>query len=182
MCPLGIQITRSIRIGRQALAAADLLPPELRGLDDEQVEKKTLFGVGAEQLHEIVRELAAKGIDIPLDKPQADVLLLTSASDLLLYRDSLAATARILDKLRVNWTLRSEAFEASNFGFLSGDEDSQQLRPSASSKLRRHVARSSSSRRNAATPIPLCASMRPISCISPCRSRSWPSRSSSAAS
>jgi Fe-S oxidoreductase len=127
MCPLGIQITQSIRIGRQALAAADLLPPELRGLDHEQMEKKTLFGVGPEQLRQIVRDLAAKGIDIPLDKPQADVLLLSSASDLLLYRDSLAATARILNKLRVNWTLRSEAFEASNFGFLSGNEDSQQV-------------------------------------------------------
>jgi Fe-S oxidoreductase len=127
MCPLGIQITRSIKIGRQALAAADLMPAELRALDQEQTESNTLFGVGVQQLREVVQKLAAKGIVIPLDKPQADVLLLTTVSDLLLYTESLAATAKILDKLGRSWTLRSEAFEASNFGMLSGDEDSQML-------------------------------------------------------
>ena len=125
MCPVGIQITRSIRIGRQALAAADLLPPELRGLNHEQTEHNTLFGVGTQQLREAVDSLRNEGIEVPVDKPQADVLLLTSVSDILLYRASMAATAKILNKLKVNWTIRSEAFEASNFGFLSGDEDSQ---------------------------------------------------------
>ncbi|MET0983792.1 MAG: (Fe-S)-binding protein [Steroidobacteraceae bacterium] len=127
MCPLGIQITRGIRIGRQALAAADLMPPELRALDEEQTQKNTLFDVGAEQLREAVKTLANEGIVVPLDRPQADVLLLTTVSDLLLYRQSFAATARILGKLGLDWTIRSDAFEASNFGVLSGNEDSQML-------------------------------------------------------
>lgn len=127
MCPVGIQITRSLRIGRQALAAADLLPPELRQLNREQTEDGTLFGVGIEELRQAVDELRAAGIKIPLDKPTAAVLVLTSASDILLYRNSLAATAKILNKLGLDWTIRSEAFEASNFGFLSGDEDSQMI-------------------------------------------------------
>jgi Fe-S oxidoreductase len=125
MCPLGIQITRGIRIGRHALAAADLMPAELRALDHEQTQYNTLLGVGTQQLHEIVRELAGQGIVVPLDLPQADVLVLTSVSDLLLYRQSFAGIAKILNKLGLNWTLRSEAFEASNFGVLSGDEDGQ---------------------------------------------------------
>jgi Fe-S oxidoreductase len=103
------------------------MPAELRALDAEQTQNNALFGVGVQQLREVVQKLAAKGIVIPLDKPQADVLLLTTVSDLLLYTESLAATAKILDKLGVSWTLRSEAVEASNFGVLSGDEDSQML-------------------------------------------------------
>jgi Fe-S oxidoreductase len=127
MCPLGIHITRGIRIGRQALAAADLMPPELRALDQEQTQSNTLFGVGAEELRAAVDELRREGIVVPLDKPQADVLLLTTVSDLLLYRRSFAAIGKILGKLGVDWTIRSDAFEASNFGVLSGNEDSQLL-------------------------------------------------------
>jgi Fe-S oxidoreductase len=127
MCPLGIQITRGIRIGRQALAAADLMPPELRALDQEQTRTNTLFGVGTSQLQQAVQELGRQGIVVPLDLPQADVLLLTTVSDLLVYRGSFAATAKILARLGVKWTLRSDAFEASNFGVLSGNEDSQLL-------------------------------------------------------
>ena len=127
MCPMGIQITSGIRLGRQALAAADLMPPELRALNDEQTRENTLLGVGTDELHEAVRELGSQGIVVPLDRPQADVLLLTTVSDLLLYRQSFAAIARILDKLGLAWTIRSEAFEASNFGLLSGSQDSQML-------------------------------------------------------
>lgn len=125
MCPLGIQITRGIRIGRQALAAADLMPPELRALNDEQTRNNTLLDVGTSQLEHAVRDLASQGIVVPLDRVQAEVMLLTTASDLLLYRKSFAAIARILDKLGLSWTIRSEAFEASNFGVLSGSEDGQ---------------------------------------------------------
>jgi Fe-S oxidoreductase len=127
MCPMGIQITRSIRLGRQALAAADLLPPELRSLNHEQTQSNTLFGVGVGGLRLAIQDLDERGIKIPLDLPQADILLLTSVSDILLYRESLAGTAKILNKLGVAWTMRSEAFEASNFGFLSGDTDSQMV-------------------------------------------------------
>jgi len=125
MCPLGIHISRGIRIGRQALAAADLMPPELRALDNEQTKCNTLFGVGSEDLREAIAELGRQGIVVPLDKPRADVMVLTTVSDLLLYRQSFAAIGKILDKLGVDWTLRSDAFEASNFGVLSGNEDSQ---------------------------------------------------------
>ena len=127
ICPMGIQITSGIRLGRQALAAADLMPPELRALNDEQTRENTLLGVGTDELHEAVRELDSQGIVVPLDRPKADVMLLTTVSDLLLYRQSFAAIARILDKLGLAWTIRSEAFEASNFGLLSGSEDSQML-------------------------------------------------------
>jgi Fe-S oxidoreductase len=81
MCPMGIQIPSGIRIGRQALAAADLMPPELRALNDEQTAHNTLLGVGTDELREAVRELASQGIVVPLDQPKTDVLLLTTVSD-----------------------------------------------------------------------------------------------------
>jgi Fe-S oxidoreductase len=125
ICPMGIHLTKGIRIARQALAAAGYMPPELRAIEDEQASKNTLFGVGAEALRRTVAELNAAGAGIALDKPRAEVLLLSTVSDILLYRDSLVATAKILNHLGLDWTLRSDGFEASNFGFLSGDDDGQ---------------------------------------------------------
>ncbi|HTV50529.1 MAG TPA: (Fe-S)-binding protein [Steroidobacteraceae bacterium] len=120
LCPMGIHITRAISITREALGAAGLAPPELRALEQEQAERGTLFGVGPQELDAVIAELRARGLDIPLDKPQADVMLLTSALDLVLYKESLAATARILQKLQVSWTLRHGGFQADNHGLVAG--------------------------------------------------------------
>lgn len=49
---------------------------------------------------------------MPLDEPQADVMLVTTVIDVLLYQDALAATARILNYLGLSWTLRSADAEA----------------------------------------------------------------------
>jgi Fe-S oxidoreductase len=97
-----------------------MAPLELTAVAQEQAGRGTVFGVGPEQLRQTVDLLRGQGIVIPLDEPRADVMLVTTVIDVLLYQDALAATARILNHLGVNWTLRSKGFEAANFGLLSG--------------------------------------------------------------
>jgi Fe-S oxidoreductase len=125
MCPMGINLSILINVMRQGLASAGLVPHEIKALQTEQRDMGTVFGVGAEQLREVVNSLAQQGIGIPLDKSQADIVLLTTAVEILLFRDALAATALILNKLGVNWTLLSRGFEATNVGLVSGDESTQ---------------------------------------------------------
>jgi Fe-S oxidoreductase len=127
ICPLGIHLSRGVGITRQALAAAGMAPAELRAVAAEQSTRGTVFGVGAEQVRQIAAALGAQGIDVPLDKAQADYLVLTTAPDVLLFRDALAATARIMNHLKLSWTLSTCGFEAANFGALSGHEDAQEL-------------------------------------------------------
>ena len=126
MCPMGINISTLINVMREGLASAGLVPAEIRALQTEQRDKGTVFGVGAERLREVVDALGQQGVAIPLDKDRADVVLLTTAIEILLFRDALAATARILNKLGANWTLLSQGFEATNLGLVSGDESTQQ--------------------------------------------------------
>jgi Fe-S oxidoreductase len=114
-----------VHITRQALAAAGLAPPELRAIDAEQKATGGILGVGVEQLRGALEELRREGIQAPLDKPQAEYLLLTTASDLLVYRRTLAATARIMNHLGLDWTLSSSGFEAANSGAVSGDQAAQ---------------------------------------------------------
>jgi len=131
ICPMGIGISETVRLMREGLAAAGLIPEELRAIDQEQRQNGTVLGVGPDQFRALVLELADEGIDIPLDKQQADILVLSTALNIRLFRRSVAGTARIMNKLGVNWTMSSRCFEASNFGYLSGDypaEETQTLR------------------------------------------------------
>jgi Fe-S oxidoreductase len=125
ICPVGVYLSRGVHITRQALAAAGLAPAELQAIDAEQQRTGEIFGAGVDMLRGALEDLRKQGIPAPLDKAQADYLVLTTATDLLVYRRSLAAIARIMNHLGVEWTFSSRGFEAANAGAISGDEESQ---------------------------------------------------------
>jgi Fe-S oxidoreductase len=125
MCPMGINISTLINVTRQGLASAGFMPIELRALQEEQQEHGTVFGVGSKELRALVDRLRDEGVDIRLDREKAEVLLLTTAAEVLIFPDALAANARILNKSGADWTLHSDAFEAANLGLVSGDEATQ---------------------------------------------------------
>ena len=132
VCPMGINIARGVNVMREALSEAGLAPLELMAVAQEQEGRGTVFGVGPDELATVVNALRDRGIPVPLDEPRADVMLVTTVIDVLLFQDALAATARILNHLGVSWTLRSAGFEAANFGLLSGNEA---LQKAASERL-----------------------------------------------
>jgi Fe-S oxidoreductase len=125
MCPMGINLSTLINVMREGLARAGLVPAELQSLQSEQRDKVTVFGVGADSLRELVARLGQQGIDVPLDKSQCEIVVLTTAIEVLLFSDALAATAKILNQLGADWTLLSQGFEATNLGLISGDETTQ---------------------------------------------------------
>jgi Fe-S oxidoreductase len=122
VCPMGINIARGVNVMREALSEAGMVPLELMAVAQEQAGRGTVFGVGPAELAKVVAALREQGIVVPLDEPRADVMLVTTVIDVLLFQDALAAMARILNHLGVDWTLRSAGFEAANFGLLSGNE------------------------------------------------------------
>jgi Fe-S oxidoreductase len=125
LCPMGIHIQSMIQVMRSGLAAAGMAPAELQAVSDEQKDKGTILGAGADKLREVVERVRARGIEVPLDKDKADVMVLSSALDFLRDDAVLAATARIMNKLGANWTVRSDGFESANFGALAGDTKAQ---------------------------------------------------------
>ncbi len=138
ICPMGINIAAMVNTTRQALAQAGLIPAELRAVEQEQcgsVDKcgsGSVFGVGPNEMRAKIKELQDEGLDIPLDKEKAEVMVLTTVVDILLFTDALRSTVKIMNKLNLDWTFRSCAFEGANFGLLSGYE---QLQASASNQI-----------------------------------------------
>jgi len=125
MCPMGIRLSTLINVMREGLASAGLVPAELQALQSEQRDQGTVFGVGAGQLRELVDSLGQQGINVPLDRSRCEIVVLTTAIEVLLFSDALAATAKILNRLGADWTLLSQGFEATNLGLISGDENTQ---------------------------------------------------------
>jgi Fe-S oxidoreductase len=136
MCPMGFNISELIGVMRKGIASAGLAPHELQVLQKEQLSGEGLFGVDAAKLRDVVSDLRSKQNDVPLDKPKADILVLTTAVDALLFTDSLAALATIMNRAGASWTLSGKAFEAANVGLISGDVSAQTI---ASNKIIDHA-------------------------------------------
>jgi Fe-S oxidoreductase len=124
-CPMGIDIASMVNVTRQGLAEAGLIPAGLRAVEQEQGSHGTVFGVGPEQLRAAVDALREKGLEVPIDKEKADILILSSTIDILLFKDVFEATVKVMNHLGVDWTIHSCAFEGANFGMLSGYEKVQ---------------------------------------------------------
>ena len=121
ICPMGVNVSSLIRIVREGIGAADLMPPRLQKLKNEQRDKNSIIGIDSERLRKVISELADEGVDVPLNKDGADMMLLTTVTELRLFPTQLAANAKILNKVGVNWTMFSDAFEAANLGYVAGD-------------------------------------------------------------
>ncbi len=122
VCPMGIDTASLVHHMRSAMVAAELVPPELAALRMEQLHQGTVFGSSPEALKNMVDTIRERaGVDIPLDKESAEVMVLSSAVDLVANGNGLLATARIMNHISVDWTICSDGFESANFGLLSGD-------------------------------------------------------------
>jgi Fe-S oxidoreductase len=125
ICPMGIHIAGMVNVNRQALSSAGIGPAELRALDMEQCMNNSLFGVGKDQFLEAVENLRQQGMEVPLDKEQAEVMVTTSVLDISTTTDALVATIKIMNHTGRDWTFRSDGYECANFGMLLGDETTQ---------------------------------------------------------
>jgi Fe-S oxidoreductase len=122
VCPMGIDTASLVHHMRSAMVAAELIPAELAALRMEQKYQGTVFGSSPDALKKMVGIIRDHyGVDIPLDKPQAEVMVLSSAVDLVANGNGLLATAKVMNHLGVDWTICSDGFESANFGLLTGD-------------------------------------------------------------
>lgn len=122
VCPMGINIAAGVNVMREAYAEAGLIPAELRAVEQEQCGRGTVFGFGTEQFEQGLNMMKEQGMDIPVNKEKADVLVLSTVVDMMLFNDAFVGTAKIMNHLGLDWTVTTSNFEAANFGLLSGYE------------------------------------------------------------
>jgi len=120
VCPMGIHIQDMIVMSREALASAGLAVAEQRAMSIEQGEKGTMFGMGKDTLVQTVERLKEKGIEVPLDRPGSEILVVSSVIDMFLFQDTLEGTIRIMNAVGRPWTYSTRGYEGANFGYMAG--------------------------------------------------------------
>lgn len=122
ICPMGIDIAGLVGLARHGMHEAGLVPHELWAVAERAEREGSPLGATPKMLKERVDWLADDhGVEIPLDREKADVLITLSSIEIMKYPQSIVAMARIFNHLGVSWTIRSDGYEATNFGMLSGN-------------------------------------------------------------
>jgi Fe-S oxidoreductase len=126
MCPMGIDIAGLVSQARHGMFHAGLVPHELWAVAERGRREGSPLGATPKVFKDRIEWLADDHeIDIPLDKAKADVMCTMSSIEIMKYPDSIVATARVMRQLGVDWTFRSDGYEATNFGLLSGNAEWQ---------------------------------------------------------
>jgi len=126
ICPLGIDIATLVSTARHGMFKAGLVPHELHAIAERAELDGSPLGVTPKLFEERLEWMEDEHeVDINIDKDQADVLAVMSSIEIQKYPDAMAATAKILNAMDESWTFRTDGFEATNFGLLSGDADGQ---------------------------------------------------------
>ncbi|MFZ1909774.1 MAG: (Fe-S)-binding protein [Burkholderiales bacterium] len=126
VCPMGIDIAALISRARHGMFAAGLVPEDLRAAAERAENEMSPLGATPKVLKERIDWLEDEhDIKIPLDLPQADVLMTFSSVEIMKYPDSLVAAAKVLNHAGESWTVSTRGYEATNFGMLSGNREWQ---------------------------------------------------------
>ncbi|MBI4194053.1 MAG: (Fe-S)-binding protein [Betaproteobacteria bacterium] len=122
ICPMGIDIVSLIGMARHGMFEAGLVPHELWAVAVRAEREGSPLGATPKVLKERIEWLADEHeIEIPLDLASAEILVTLSSIEIMKYPQSIVALAKILNHLGASWTLRSDGYEATNFGMLSGN-------------------------------------------------------------
>jgi Fe-S oxidoreductase len=120
ICPMGIDVAALIEQARHAMFEAGLAPEELY----QKAAHQQLTGqpeASAEPYREQLLAIGERfGVDIPLDKPQAEIMLCVPRTDIEHYPAAVAALARVMQHLQVSCTFRSDGLVAENYGYYAG--------------------------------------------------------------
>lgn len=120
ICPMGIHIQDMIIMSREALASAGLAVAEQRALAQEQGEKDTMFGMGKDMFMQGVERLRQSGLEVPVDQPDSEILVVSTVMDAALFNDAMEGTVKIMNSLGRPWTMSTCGFEGANFGYMAG--------------------------------------------------------------
>jgi Fe-S oxidoreductase len=125
ICPMGIDVAALIEQARHAMFDAGLAPKELY----DKAAQQQLTGqpeTSVEPYRDQLLAIGARfGVDIPLDKSEADIMLCVPRTDIEHYPGAVASLARVMRHLGVSCTFRSDALVAENYGYYAGGKQWQ---------------------------------------------------------
>jgi Fe-S oxidoreductase len=130
-CSIGLNIPYLIRAARGALASVGIVPPELKSTIDTALEKGNNMGIPRDDLIETVEwleeelqvEVGDSRARLPLDEKGTKLFYSVNPREIMFFPLSLLAVAKIFYAAGESWTLSSENYDVTNYGFYTGDDE-----------------------------------------------------------
>ena len=126
ICPMGIDIASLVGLARHGMHKAGLVPHELWAVAERAEREGSPLGATAQVFEDRVEWMGDEhDVDMHMNLDEADVLVTMSSIEIQKYPESMAAVAMVLNHMGLSWTFRTDGYEATNFGLLSGNADWQ---------------------------------------------------------
>ena len=137
-CPMGVDLAAFNRMARGLLSYVGMMPEGLAHVSKDQWETGNQMAVSPEDYLETLQWLEEDlqstyndpSFRIPVDKPDAEVMYTINPREVKFDPRSLSQAATIFHFAGENWTMPSEGWDMTNFGFFTGDDDLAAAMPS----------------------------------------------------
>jgi len=130
-CPMGVDFAVLNRMARGLLVSVGVMPEGVAVVSKDQWELGNQMGVLKEDYletlewlsDELENEFGDPAARIPIDKADADVIYAINPREIKYDPRTISDAARIFYLTGEKWTMASEGWDMTNFGFFSGDDD-----------------------------------------------------------
>ncbi len=129
-CSVGLDVAGVIRVGRSVLAAAGAVPDGLRRVVDNQLQTGNQMAIPRDEFlstaqwlsEELKQETGCDSAGIPVDQPGRRILYLVNPREVKFFPLSLLAAAGVFHAAGESWTLSSQIYDVTNYGFFAADD------------------------------------------------------------
>ncbi len=130
-CPMGVDYATFNRMARGLLVSVGIMPEGVAVVSKDQWEIGNQMAVLKEDYietlewmsEELQADLEDDSAVIPIDKMDADVVYSINPREVKYDPRTIADAAKIFHLAGENWTMPSDAWDMTNFGLFSGDDD-----------------------------------------------------------
>lgn len=124
VCPVGNDIQAMVRKTREGMVASGHAPEGLISASVRAVQTGSPMGLQWKTLEVQIGHIqSSSGLEIPVDKPGSEYLVMLSSMEIINFPEYLEAIAKIFDHAGLTWTLSKDYFEATNAGIQIGSKD-----------------------------------------------------------
>ena len=129
-CPMGVDTALLMRFTRGLLTELGIVPEGVFNVDRDQFETGNQMAVSETDFRETVAwmadearaELGDPSLEIPIDRPDRDILYVINPREIKFDPRPLAHAAKLFHRAGETWTLTSRGWDMTNFGLFSGDD------------------------------------------------------------
>ena len=128
-CSIGVDIPFVVRTGRRMLAAMGKVPHTLQATVDAAIQTGNNMGIPTEDfvdtiewMQEDLQDELGENATIPLNEEGKEILYTLNPREPKFFPLSIAAAAKIFYAAGASWTLSTEMYDVTNYGYFSGND------------------------------------------------------------